>query len=808
MPTPSEFQLLWRGLHPAAAALLALAAALWVILACRGMRRAAPRGVARAILGLRLAIAALAVLLVADVAAAFRSRAAGKLELLLLVDGSRSLGLADPHRPAQQLEAELAALRRSPAAPDLEALKSLSRIELARRVLDAPAAAGGPTLLEELDARFQVLPVLLDGGSRAPLPRAAGGGIELPEPTGAATDLGRPLVEAALGRPRESLAAVVLVSDGVHNQPGRPEEELGVLEELGVPLFTLGAGADEPPRDLRLRSIDGPRLVYRGDTLALAAVFEAFGLPASELSIEVRDGGDVIHRAAAELPASAGVPVELSVPLELELDGSGRRELLIAAAPVPGEASAANNSASFWLDAVDAKIETLYLDGGPRWEHRYLRDALEGDTTLSSKVLLVTRPPDRRLPAEYPRGREALFAYDAIILGDVPRSAFSKDDIANLRDFVTARGAGLIVIAGPGSMPYDFAGTPLEDVLPVSLRSPAPAGSEGAIAGGAGLPLALTPAGERSAMLRLDPDRERNRLLWSLLPAQDWRCPHAGPAPGAEALAAIGSAAAEGRQGSAGSGADAILVWRPAGAGKALFSAIDGTWRWRFRLGEELFQRFWRQAVRWAAADRLPPGDEHVRIGTGQARYEVPEAVEVRALVVDASGKALEGKGVRVDALIGLDGAEGGGDAVRVRLEAVPRSGGLHRGAIATGAGAGKLAAGTYRARIACSALPGYDARSERAGVRFVVAERPQLELDSPMRDRKRLADLAARGAPGGSYLPIESAARLLDLLPERRLARDEVRVIDAWSAPWTVLVLLAGLCTAEWLLRKRANLA
>ena len=46
-----------------------------------------------------------------------------------------------------------------------------------------------------------------------------------------------------------------------------------------------------------------------------------------------------------------------------------------------------------------------------------------------------------------------------------------------------------------------------------------------------------------------------------------------------------------------------IFVYQFVGAGKSMLNAVDDTWRWRFRVGDRYFGRYWVQTIRFLALE-------------------------------------------------------------------------------------------------------------------------------------------------------------------------------------------------------------
>ncbi len=757
---------------PALAALLVAAVAA-ILFLYRPDRALVSPAAGRWLAGLRAVEAILLIALLADPARVTRERVVVRGEVLVIVDGSRSFSLSDPHRPPEQVEAEARALGVAPAEA-----REASRWGLARSAL----ASGW---LDELKSRFEIHLFSLSRELRFVA-------ADLPPADGDVTDLARPISEEAARRARNQLSGIVLFTDGNHHAMGDPREAARGLALLGAPLVAVGVGSLAKPADLELESIDATGQVFAEDEIKAQVTIAAAGLPALDTAITITLEDSTVQTIPARVAAGEGLTrVQVAFPAGAQ----GRKKFSFAIAPVPGEVSPANNFGDLWIDVLSEKARVLFLDGAPRWEQRYLRASWSRDKNVDLGSFLVTPPPDRRLPSGFPRGREDLFAHEVIVLGDVEPSLFEKGEIESIRDFVTARGGALVLIAGEKSMPYRWASTPLADILPVDLIDPAPSPALGASPGREGFPLALTLAGQSSAITRLVPGRERNLEIWELLQRPRWLSPAAGLKPGAEALVTVGDCP--------------VLATHAFGAGRVLYAGIDSTWKWRYRFGDELHRRFWGQVVRWAVSNRLDAQDGLVRLRTGALVYAAPAKVTVEAWIPPSSRKAADDD--RVDAVITrlADGKAG-----RVRLEPVPKSGGRYLGeADLEGLGIPPQAPSTmspnslaeYRVHLDVPGIPGYASKEDRAVLLFVVEPIRDAEARDLTCNTKLLEEISA--ISGGRFLPLSRFREADDDIPDRRREEERVTEMSPWDHPVVLAVLLLGILAAEWILRKRLDL-
>jgi hypothetical protein len=196
----------------------------------------------------------------------------------------------------------------------------------------------------------------------------------------------------------------------------------------------------------------------------------------------------------------------------------------------------------------DRKVRLLYVENTPRWEYKFLQMALLRDRRVDARFVLLTGD-ERAVHAgapflpQFPSTRRELFAFDLLILGDVPAAAIGAERLGWIADFVR-EGHGLIHIAGRQHAPASFAGTPLAEVLPVEFQPrrfpPDPDARTQPFQ-----PM-LTRQGERSPVTTMAERAEDNVKLWSELPGWYWHYPVTKLRPAAVALLAHPREKAEG----------------------------------------------------------------------------------------------------------------------------------------------------------------------------------------------------------------------------------------------------------------------
>ena len=236
----------------------------------------------------------------------------------------------------------------------------------------------------------------------------------------------------------------------------------------------------------------------------------------------------------------------------------------------------------------------LYVEHWPRWEFRFLKNALIRDPNMRAHILLTSS--DSSFPQDATPGLEPIQAfpadlggYDVLILGDVPLDALGEGAAERIVEFVK-EGGGLLLIAGAETNPIGYAGTPLEGLLPV-VPGKAPerdAAREYAYR--------LTKDGDGHVVTSLHPTADKNRSIWrdaEQLPPIRYAIPGAAREGATVLVEALH-----------GDRADPLFVTMPVEKGRVFYSATDEAYRWRWLRGDApYFYPFYQRAVDWAAGD-------------------------------------------------------------------------------------------------------------------------------------------------------------------------------------------------------------
>ena len=83
------------------------------------------------------------------------------------------------------------------------------------------------------------------------------------------------------------------------------------------------------------------------------------------------------------------------------------------------------------------------------------------------------------------------------------------------------------------------------------------------------------------------------------------------------------------------------MLIQPVGEGTTLLSLLDSTWRWRFRLGDTYFYRYWGQVLRTMTPHELPGDNRLVKLTADRESYLPEERVVLRARAAEIGAAML-----------------------------------------------------------------------------------------------------------------------------------------------------------------------
>ncbi len=589
------------------------------------------------------------------------------------------------------------------------------------------------------------------------------------------------------------IGAVVLLSDGGDNTGTIGTDTINALRARHIPVHTVGFGRERVQHDIELQdAVVAPRALA-DSRLAVKITWRQRGYAGAKINLTVRDVSNPQPKVLASRAVTLGPDGNLQTEtLMFDIGGAGAKTLQVSAGPLAGEESTANNTLTRVVNAASEPRRILYIEGEPRWEYKFIRQAEEDDRMV--QVVSMVRTSQNKIyrqgisdPAElsngFPTRAEDLFAYQGLIIGSVEAGYFSDAQQDLIHEFVDRRGGGLLLLGGQFSLADGgWNASKLTDLLPTTL--PAQAGTfhrEQDPRNGTSHTVAeLAPAGSNSVITRLVDDPTQNAAKWKQLPyLMDYEDPGA-PKPGATVLADM--ITPEGRK-------LPLLVTENFGRGRTAIMATGGSWRWQMSLplGDTAHNLFWQQLLRWLVSDT--PG--HVAASVSSQMLLDNGSVTLNADVRDAQYNPA--RDAKVEAhILGPSGI-----GALVEMTPVPDSPGQFQAAWSA------PKPGAYLTEITAQRTDSTTPTFKELGRDVLTFQRMDgvAENFHTEQNRELLERLASQ--TGGQYWTPADLGKLAASIPYSEAGVTMRETKDLWKLPLVFFVLVL-LRFSEWWLRRK----
>src|SRR5882672_322905 len=589
----------------------------------------------------------------------------------------------------------------------------------------------------------------------------------------------------ALDRARDELAGLplaglVMVTDGADTSDAAIDESLASLKARSIPVFTVGLGQERFARDIQVTRVETPRTALKGTALVVDVVLSQTGYGGSTVPLTVEDDGRIVSTQEVTLPSDGE---SATVKVRFTASEAGARVFKFRVKDQTGEQVTQNNARDALIEIRDGKEKILYFEGEPRPEMKFINRGVKDDKNIQLVVLQrtaenkfyrigVTHPEE--LVSGFPKTREDLFAYRAIILGSVEAASFTPEQLRMLADFVSKRGGGLLALGGRRSFAEGgWTGTPVGEVLPVVADAAnAKYLSE--------LSVRPTRAGALFPVTQIADTESASTAKWNDMPAVTTVNSVHQVKPGATILL---SAADNQRKD------QVVLAYQSYGRGKAIAMPIQDSWLWKMDVkvpvADTTHAMFWRRMLRWlvdgvpgqvnvtTTADRVEPG-EPVKLAAEvlDAAYTEVNDSRVMARITAPSGKVSE---VPVDWTVTRDGD--------YRASFTPEEAGIYDIRVAAVRDQKDLGAAAMHVRVSAGDAEYFDAAMRAPLLRRIAEE------------------------TGGRFFTPANAASLPEAVSYTGRGVTVVEERELWDMP-ALLMMLVALVGMEWGYRRVRGLA
>ena len=576
------------------------------------------------------------------------------------------------------------------------------------------------------------------------------------------------------------LANIIVFTDGADNVP---ESLLPILRKLQVKQIAVsvcGIGSPQLSKDIEVTQASAPQTVLPNSITTAAISLKSNGYAGKNVILELREQGKLVQTKPVVLTRDNDLQ---TIELDIATRGQGLKLFTVSVKPEPDEAVQQNNTQNLLLNVEDSRPKILYIEGTPRWEFKFIREAILPDKNLQLMTLLRTSgnkfyrqgvENENSLASGFPTTRQELFQYKGLILGSIESAFFSNDQMKMMADFVAERGAGLMMLGGKKSFDEGkYHNSPLADVLPVILGQSEP-GQSFVLQP---LKFRLTAYGQSHLITRLVMDEGENAKRWNLLPPLEEYNQISSIKPGATALGVGGG----------GRGTSILLATQRYGRGRSVALMTSNSWVWQMGMPHEdnSHEIFWRQTLRWLV-NSTP---DQVNLQVDRNIISSGEPFNLQVEVNDPSFTRLN------DATVVANILSPQGKNITLSLPWSVRKDGWYSARFTP------TEDGIYRIQAKASGRGNDVGTAEQ----FFLSTDSNLEFHNAGQNKALLQRIASE--TGGRYYTLDNARLIPEEISYVERPNAAPQVLPLWDMP-ILFLLLCSLLLFEWLWRKRLGLA
>lgn len=162
-------------------------------------------------------------------------------------------------------------------------------------------------------------------------------------------------------------------------------------------MYTIALGDTIAKRDLLIGNINYNKTAFLGNDFIIEVLAEAYQSKGETMRINVSEDGRHVSSQNIQVSSNSFQKV---VPVKLNADKKGLRKFTISIVPVKNEISTQNNSETIYVDVLDARQKVLLVYNGPHPDIAVIRQSIETNKNYEVKASLLSESSSVK-PGDY-----------------------------------------------------------------------------------------------------------------------------------------------------------------------------------------------------------------------------------------------------------------------------------------------------------------------------------------------------------------------------------------------------------------------
>lgn len=206
-----------------------------------------------------------------------------------------------------------------------------------------------------------------------------------------------------------NIGAVVLISDGIHNQGSTPE---AAAKGLAVPVYTIALGDTTAQRDAYVATVRCNRTAYAGSRLPIEVTVRSSQLGGRRAMLTLSHNGKALASQPVSYDDNAFAQ---TFTLPLVLEKAGLQSYTLSLTPVEGELTADNNRRTITIEVLEGRRKVAIVAPAAHPDLGALKQSIESNPNYQVQVAVGTQ-------GVAAHKSDSLKGCDVVILHNLPSS--------------------------------------------------------------------------------------------------------------------------------------------------------------------------------------------------------------------------------------------------------------------------------------------------------------------------------------------------------------------------------------------------
>jgi len=165
-------------------------------------------------------------------------------------------------------------------------------------------------------------------------------------------------------------------------------------KNLKTSIYTIALGDTVAKRDLLIGNVNYNKTAYLGNDFEVEVLAEAFQAKGENIRLTIDEDGKQVF---SQTDAVTSNNFRKTVPLKLNADKKGTRKFTVNIASVKNEISTQNNTETIYVNVLDSRQKILLLYNGPHPDISVIKQSIESNRNYEVKTSLVSDLPKLKL---------------------------------------------------------------------------------------------------------------------------------------------------------------------------------------------------------------------------------------------------------------------------------------------------------------------------------------------------------------------------------------------------------------------------